>query len=206
MRANVPKPRKLGTYSETKNRSAAKTWAAKQEAIKARSNGKGPTPSPELAEVRVDKGLDSLLDKVLGEAAGNMTQIESRKVGLGSPAGYFPGYKGNQVNLMASIESQFEAYSKAGFDLDGDVRRLLAMTRTGDITRLKGFGFGPGVRQVLTGDPANMTAAAYLLLLSWVQRTRVNLLKILMEPKSETVTSKSAALRRELLMFLVGPE
>ncbi len=122
---------------------------------------------------------------------------------------FFPGTQAKSLDLLEIVTEILQTYQDGGGDVHEDVQAIAAFLRVPATVPKKAKQFLPTKgKNLLFEDRAHLTAAALLLLLSWVQRKRHQILSILMDYNAEADKkgTKMKRLQQALEEFLVGPE
>ena len=130
-------------------------------------------------------------------------------VGTKGPERFFPGTKGKTLDLLEIVTEVLQTYQDGGGDTHADLAEIMSFLKVPALVPKKSKRFLPlRGKNIFYEDRAHLTAAALLLLLSWVQRKRHQVLSILMDFRSEgdREGTKMKRLQQALEEFLIGTE
>ena len=119
---------------------------------------------------------------------------------------FFPGTPGHKLQLFEICAEVLQTYEDGGGNAKADLEQVSKFLSQGPLPA-GAYKFLPRVKPIAKDERLALTAGALLLLLSWVQRKREQMLSILMDFRSEAdgEGSKTKALREALEELLIGP-
>lgn len=120
---------------------------------------------------------------------------------------FFPGTPGHKLQLFEICEEVLRTYELGGGDPKSDLEEVSKFLSQGPLPP-GAYKYLPRVKKLANDERLALTAGALLLLLSWVQRKREQILSILMDFRSEADGdgSKMKRLQQAIEEFLIGPE
>lgn len=120
---------------------------------------------------------------------------------------FFPGTSGHKLQLFDICAEVLRTYELGGGDPKADLEEVSKFLSQGPLPA-EAYKYLPRVKKLANDERLALTAGALLLLLSWVQRKREQVLSILMDFRSEAdgEGSKMKRLQEALEEFLIGPE
>ncbi len=120
---------------------------------------------------------------------------------------FFPGTPGHKLQLFEICEEVLRTYELGGGDPKADLEEVSKFLSQGPLPA-GAYKYLPRVKRLAQDERLALTAGALLLLLSWVQRKRQQILSVLMDFRSEAASegSKMKALREAMEEFLLDPE
>lgn len=129
--------------------------------------------------------------------------------GSESMARFFPGTPDKSLELIGIAGEVLQTYQDGGGDPHADLIEIMQFLKVSATVPHKVKKFLPvRHKNLFADDRAHLTGAALLLLLSWVQRKRHQMLSILMDFQAETDErgTKMKRLQQALEEFLIGTE
>lgn len=164
-----------------------------------RKSGTGARPAQGDMLIEALRLGDEDLDKPL-------ILLQSGSEGM---ARFFPGTPGKSLDLLEIAAEVLQTYQDGGGDPQSDLEELVKFVKVPALVSKKAKKFLPvRHKNLFADDRAHLTGAALLLLLSWVQRKRHQMLSILMDfqPQNDERGTKMGRLQQALEEFLIGTE
>ena len=171
-------------------------------------------PSPPRRRMRKGKGkgsratkgdilLEAMRQAEPDEKAQDLIDWERLRNNEGM-ARFFPGSPGNSVDLIEIAEEVLRTYQEGVGDPVKDLAEMMKFLKIPAKFPRKAKNLMPLVgRNLFADDRAHLTAAAFLMLLSWVQRKRFQILDIMMGGNKD---GKMTRLQQAIEEFLIGSE
>lgn len=113
----------------------------------------------------------------------------------------FPGSDYERLDFLKIAVEVLEKYKESGRDLSSDYKKVMRLGRTGKASEIP-EGLVPAARSVYKDDRTDLIAGALVLLLSWLQRKRVEIIGILLDSNSG---GKQTRFQNAIMDLLVGP-